>query len=136
MNQISEFQDHCNLCGASSPKRILTLREEGRFLERCTQCGLVFLNAEERMRLNRSHEEREIEKDMSPAFRESYTRFFEQFFQELPIKAGRVLDVGCGPGLFLSVARKHGWEVQGIDNSRKSVESAHSVYGLSIAQGK
>ena len=35
---------------------------------------------------------------------------------------GRLLDVGCGPGTFLLVARQRGWEVTGLE---PAVEPAH-----------
>lgn len=44
---------------------------------------------------------------------------------------GRVLDVGCGTGLFLSVARRRGWEPFGIDESVEATDHARSHFGLS-----
>lgn len=43
---------------------------------------------------------------------------------------GRVLDIGCGTGLFLSVARRRGWEPFGIDESVEATEHARSHFGL------
>jgi 2-polyprenyl-3-methyl-5-hydroxy-6-metoxy-1,4-benzoquinol methylase len=37
---------------------------------------------------------------------------------------GRLLDIGCGPGLFLDLARSRGWDVSGIELSRFAVEYA------------
>jgi len=43
---------------------------------------------------------------------------------------GRVLDIGCGTGLFLSVARRRGWEPFGIDESRQATDHARRHFGL------
>lgn len=43
---------------------------------------------------------------------------------------GRVLDIGCGTGLFLSVARRRGWETFGIDESEEATDHARRHFGL------
>ena len=45
---------------------------------------------------------------------------------------GRLLDVGCGPGFFLSVARRN-FLVTGIDLSREAAKYAGSRFGLDVA---
>jgi len=52
-----------------------------------------------------------------------YNYFLEQFIDE--IRKGRILDLGCGAGI--PVAKKlvnHGYDVVGVDVSKKMVESA------------
>jgi SAM-dependent methyltransferase len=44
---------------------------------------------------------------------------------------GRLLDVGCGTGLFLSVARRRGWQPFGIDESKEATDWARDHFGLS-----
>jgi SAM-dependent methyltransferase len=43
---------------------------------------------------------------------------------------GRVLDVGCGTGLFLSVARRRGWQPFGVDESLEATNHARNHFGL------
>jgi 2-polyprenyl-3-methyl-5-hydroxy-6-metoxy-1,4-benzoquinol methylase len=45
-------------------------------------------------------------------------------------KPGRVLDIGCGTGLFLSVARRRGWDPHGIDESIEATDYARDHFGL------
>jgi 2-polyprenyl-3-methyl-5-hydroxy-6-metoxy-1,4-benzoquinol methylase len=52
------------------------------------------------------------------------------FFNYLPLRKGRLLDVGCGDGVFLKEAQRIGFEVYGIDFDKKSVETAKSQFGL------
>jgi len=48
---------------------------------------------------------------------------------------GRILDVGCGLGIFLSLARQAGWEVQGIDVSNYAVKYAKEKLDLKVQEG-
>ncbi len=45
-------------------------------------------------------------------------------------RPGRVLDIGCGTGLFLSVARRRGWEPFGVDESIEATSHARDHFGL------
>lgn len=45
-------------------------------------------------------------------------------------KEGRVLDVGCGTGNFLSHAAERGWDVYGIDFDANAVRAATDVFKL------
>ncbi len=83
---------------------------------------------------------------------ESYVTFHEfqrlrigenhkAFFENIPKDVkGRLLDVGCGDGVFLKEAQKHGFEVWGIDFDRKSVETAKrhlgvdTIYAMSLEE--
>ncbi len=52
------------------------------------------------------------------------------FFKYVPLKAGRVLDIGCGDGVFLNEAQKKGFEVWGLDFDAKSIKIAQEKFGL------
>jgi 2-polyprenyl-3-methyl-5-hydroxy-6-metoxy-1,4-benzoquinol methylase len=49
---------------------------------------------------------------------------------------GRLLDVGCGTGLFLSVARRRGWEPFGIDECAEATEHARRHFGIDVWGGE
>ena len=49
---------------------------------------------------------------------------------------GRLLDVGCGTGLFLAVARRRGWEPFGIDESPEAMSYARNHFGLDVWVGE
>jgi SAM-dependent methyltransferase len=46
-------------------------------------------------------------------------------------KPGRLLDMGCGGGLFAACAKRVGWEVQGLDPNPAAVEAA-ARYGVPV----
>lgn len=52
----------------------------------------------------------------------------------LPESGGKLLDVGCGDGSFLSVARSCGWDVVGLDPDPKAVANATQL-GLTVHEG-
>lgn len=45
---------------------------------------------------------------------------------------GKLLDIGCGKGEFLSVASKRGWEGYGLEPSEKFAKFASDKYGLKV----
>ena len=60
----------------------------------------------------------------------SLNDFNISFFKNFPLKKGRLLDVGCGDGIFLVHAERLGFEVWGIDFDKKSIKVAKERYKL------
>lgn len=56
------------------------------------------------------------------------------FFPTKP--QGRLLDVGCGSGLYLQAFRKLGWETWGVEISPTAAEQARRTVGLTVITGK
>ncbi|MBI2900562.1 MAG: methyltransferase domain-containing protein [Planctomycetes bacterium] len=107
---IPEVSVACPLCGGRGPTFYV---ENGRRFERCP-CGLVFQNP------------RPTDAWLQAARYEPYDRgaahgremraIYEHAASVLP--PGRLLDVGCGPGLFVRMMRSRGWDAEGIDLDR------------------
>jgi 2-polyprenyl-3-methyl-5-hydroxy-6-metoxy-1,4-benzoquinol methylase len=49
---------------------------------------------------------------------------------------GKLLDIGCGTGLFLAVARRRGWQPFGVDESRPAIQHARDHFGLEVWDGQ
>ena len=49
--------------------------------------------------------------------------------------AGKALDIGCGPGYFLTAAQKLGFDVHGLDPSDYIVEKAQKTWGDRVKLG-
>lgn len=47
----------------------------------------------------------------------------------------RLLDVGCGYGHFLALARDRGWEATGLEPSRQAAAVARGVNGVRVVEG-
>ena len=51
------------------------------------------------------------------------------------IKTGKILDIGCGRGLFLDVMRRGGWDTLGTEFNGETASYAMKTYGLKIFPG-
>jgi 2-polyprenyl-3-methyl-5-hydroxy-6-metoxy-1,4-benzoquinol methylase len=49
---------------------------------------------------------------------------------------GRILDIGCGRGLFLHIMQEDGWEVAGQEFSETSASYASDIYGIDVRTGE
>lgn len=52
------------------------------------------------------------------------------------IKPGKILDIGCGRGLFLDVMCRGGWSVIGTELNKETASYAIKTYGLKIFTGE
>ena len=50
-------------------------------------------------------------------------------------KKGRILDIGCGRGLFLHVMQRNGWDVLGVELNDDTASYAREKYGLKVITG-
>lgn len=65
---------------------------------------------------------------------ESFDRALSRLRQLEP--AGKsLLDVGCGLGIFLAMARDAGWNVKGIDTSEYAIRHAREHFQLDVTHG-
>ncbi len=55
-------------------------------------------------------------------------------FEECLGKAGRILDVGSGPGFFMQLGQERGWDVLGVDPGTQAVAHAREL-GVAVIQG-
>ena len=51
-------------------------------------------------------------------------------------KIGKIIDIGCGRGLFLDVMRRGGWDVVGLELNKQTASYAEHVYDLDVYVGK
>lgn len=113
-------------------------------LTACENCGLVFLNprlkAESLSRLyglwygfgyQEIFEDDRLIEQRRKEFKQRHFKLMNKYFN----KPGRLLDVGCGTGLYLDVCRRRGWEVEGIEFNRRACLYAKEVFDLDVFNG-
>lgn len=121
----------CPICGASERK--LAYRFPLAAYYRCAQCGLVYLSPrlEEACMLRLYRMESYFTGEQSLGYETYeqdevvYRMTFERRLRAMEpfTSPGRLLDVGCGTGLFLDVAQRAGWEAFGLDASDYAVST-------------
>ncbi len=146
----------CNLCGSAryyllykKPKTGKTTRpvagtytiseselEKPDKIVRCMTCGLVFAIPEIHVsEITQDYVEMEDPDYLKEEKgRRSQARIVLKKISKFK-KGGRILDIGCGPGLFLDEAKRQGWEVQGADLSKWGQDYAKSKFLIDVFQG-
>ena len=117
----------CSLCGG---RRVQPLLEtHGYHVVRCTGCGLLYRNPgirPERLGdLYAGRYSRFLTGGYSTNRQRRYRLVMDAFDPLFADGSGRrLLDFGCGAGLFLDMAHERGFSCYGVDLSRDSVEKA------------
>lgn len=123
----------CPSCG--SPGRAIGHSHQAEVYE-CGRCRLCYLDAHRRPLADRdNHWYGDLDPlDPRPAaafvraMRDPYTRQLERLERLAP---GReILDVGCGIGVFLAVAREAGWKACGAETSEHGITYGTRRYGV------
>jgi 2-polyprenyl-3-methyl-5-hydroxy-6-metoxy-1,4-benzoquinol methylase len=128
----------CVLCNGSHSAVIEDCRNGYKILK-CLNCGFVYLNPIPSKEL--------IEKAYSEEY---YTPWLEnqrkkrikmwksrlETLNSFARRKGKLLDVGCGEGLFLELAREDGWDVAGTEISPFAVKHGRERLDLNILHGE
>jgi SAM-dependent methyltransferase len=129
----------CPNCGSSN--RITKFIEPPFQIVMCSDCALVYLGnpPDEGLIYEQYYESTEpdgrkyraISDD--PFLAELHAINTQRSARIAGIKpSGRLLDVGCGRGNFLTIARDYGYDVYGIDISDRAVAYARKQFNLNI----
>lgn len=134
----------CIACqGTTRPK----FEKQGAKLFECANCRMVFYNHKDYdYDLASLYEEgyfigNEVSQGYNDYFllEKSLTKTFEtrlnKINRQFACNYQDLLDVGCGPGFFLNVARKKGWKVKGVEISEFAATFAKKNFGLEVING-
>ena len=135
---------NCPVCEVDDS--VWVFNKAGFDFVKCRQCGLLHVNpqltaetqdsiykqsktAEHWIKVQKKSKEQawNAEKKYLPAL-EELGRIYPQ--------GGKLLDVGCSIGQFLTLAREASWNVQGIELNADAAAIARRDYGLSISEKK
>jgi 2-polyprenyl-3-methyl-5-hydroxy-6-metoxy-1,4-benzoquinol methylase len=125
-NHLTEVK--CNICG-SNDAGIIFPAGIGNIV-RCNKCGLFY-------RTPRLSDAAEADKYRHQIYDESYSGAISKAKKDVYISTlkklgslrGKILDVGCSEGYFLTLAREQGWNPYGIEISELLLRRARENLG-------
>jgi len=104
----------CKLCGSPDVRLFYTQGDQRQFkFYRCPKCRLVVYDTQTGV-----NQEKYILTRVDPRANTRQNRGHRQiygFIKRHTIRPGRMLDLGCGDGTVLWLAREEGWQVQGVE---------------------
>lgn len=121
----------CPVCGATDHRPIPVRARD--HLVRCGRCAMVFTGVTPTpAELAAYYGEYPVHEHVSPVTLKRYDELLADFARYR--RTGRMLDVGCGAGLFLERARMQGWEVHGTEFGARALAACRSR-GIRIIEG-
>lgn len=148
------IKTNCNLCGANDYKIVFedrygnetatSLAEKFKSsgdetlidqVVKCNHCGLIYVNPRIKSELilnGYSEGSDEAFVSQAKARERTFERCLNIIEKYTKKKKGKILDIGTANGSFLYVAKKRGWEVDGIEPNKWLCEWAKKNYGIEI----
>ncbi len=137
----------CALCGSTQTRPLFVARDRllgrpGAFsVVRCTACSLVYLCPRPAgSALDAFYPDAYYPLDATPsaqvrAVAVGLFRRVQAWVREQGRARVRLLDVGCGTGVFLDLAQQAGWHVWGIEPGAAACAYARTRFGLDVHCG-
>ncbi len=131
----------CPLCGVRAPRETGGASTATRTREprpvRCGSCGLVFVDPLPSAALSPATYGHDYYEPWQGREERPRLRLWKRRLNQVEKRSprGALLDVGCGDGAFLKVARDAGWRVEGIEFSPEGARRAALRLGRPVALG-
>ena len=131
--------DRCILCG--STETVLVKVENGYRAEQCCACNLIYTHPKpslpELQEMYEKDQASSLEVDAQIRLCQKKLLVARQDISEIRrfVKGGKLLEVGCGAGYFLWIAKGKGFACTGIEINRVLVEYAIKSLGLYVTPG-
>jgi len=123
----------CLVCGGSELRAAFV--KQGKTFWSCGGCELVFVHdiypefVQDLDALDYL-ETAELRPEPKPRERADFARLLDGF--EGVRRSGRLLEIGCGNGLFLGVAQQRGWDCTGLEILPQMANYTRERYGIDV----
>lgn len=126
---------NCNLCRADDARIIYEWGKSNVVV--CRKCGLIYKNPRYPEKSAMLQYATDKSGDDGVSSTDTKRQIFNRQIRKIEsmVKKGKLLDVGCGFGNFLEIARQRGWEARGVEVSGRCCKFAREAAGLNIFQG-
>lgn len=127
---------NCNLCGLNRTQ-IIQEAEEPFKVVKCRNCGLVYTNPQPEGGLIEEHYQEEYYKEWMEKQMERRIPMWEKRLKEIMEyrNNGNLLDIGCGIGTFLRLAKKEGFEISGTEISEYASRYVKENLSIDVFRG-
>lgn len=127
---------NCNLCGLNSTE-IVQAAEEPFKVVKCKNCGLVYTNPQPERKLIEEHYTEEYYKEWMERQMERRIPMWRRRLKEVKEYKdnGNLLDLGCGIGTFLRLAKQEGFEIFGTEISEYASRYVKEKLGIDVFRG-
>jgi 2-polyprenyl-3-methyl-5-hydroxy-6-metoxy-1,4-benzoquinol methylase len=134
---MTAFGINCNLCGHND-FRVIDKEESPFLVLRCNHCDLVFVDPQPDSGALKDHY---CENYYSEWMNKQKNKRFQMWQNRLNKiqrlrSNGKLLDVGCGEGFFLSLAQANGWHITGTELSSFASKLAANTLKTDIYCGE
>jgi len=131
----------CNLCGSEKNAELLVINNYR--IVKCCVCGLTYVNpkadAGELQQLYESYYtgSGSCVLEAPVCCNQGSMRFFSRLLRDCKrlCPTGKILDIGCGGGFFLNMAREAGYSPFGLERSKAACDFAAETLGLQVFWG-
>lgn len=129
----------CPICERDETE--LLFNKDSLSVVACKQCRLRYVNPRvDRQTLEEGYTETYYPPDKVERIRTDSMEWLQMSERLTELEKqhqgkGRLLDVGCGIGTFLHLARERGWESHGVDPSKSGSDFAQEVHKLDVQCG-
>ena len=127
---------NCNLCGLNRTE-VIQEAEVPYKVVKCKNCGLVYTNPQPENRLIEEHYQEEYYKEWMEKQMERRIPMWKRRLKEIKQykNKGHLLDVGCGIGTFLRLAKEEGFEISGTEISEYSSRYVTEKLSIDVLRG-
>lgn len=121
----------CKLCGARDLPLFYTQGDRRQFhFHRCPRCRLVVYDTRAGVSQEK-YVETKIDVDRATRRNRAHRQTYA-FICKHAHPPGRLLDLGCGDGIVLALAREDGWDVHGVELFPEQVQLVRDALGLPV----